>query len=63
MRIGVAQTRPVKGDIRRNIAGHKALIRLAADYGADAIIFPELSSQAINLSSPRNWRSPLMISR
>jgi predicted amidohydrolase len=43
MRIGVAQTRPVKGDIRRNIAGHKALIRLAADYGADAIIFPELS--------------------
>ncbi len=43
MRIGVAQTRPVKGDIRRNIAGHKALIKLAADQSADSIIFPELS--------------------
>ena len=43
MRIGVAQTRPTRGDIRRNIASHKAWINLAADHRAEAIIFPELS--------------------
>lgn len=43
MKIGVAQTRPVKGDIPRNIAGHKKLIDLAVTSGAGMIIFPELS--------------------
>lgn len=43
MRIAVAQTRPVKGDISANIDTHKRLIELAVSYKADAIFFPELS--------------------
>ena len=43
MKIGVAQTRPVKGDIPRNIANHQMLIDLAVSDGVDLIIFPELS--------------------
>lgn len=43
MRICVAQTRPVKGDIQRNIAQHKKLIDVAVANGADTLIFPELS--------------------
>jgi len=43
MKICVAQTRPVKGDIQSNIERHKKLINLAVSNGADAIIFPELS--------------------
>jgi predicted amidohydrolase len=43
MKICVAQTRPFKGDIQKNIAAHKNLINIAVSYGADCIIFPELS--------------------
>lgn len=43
MKICLAQTRSVKGDIQRNIAGHKKLINLAVAGGADLIVFPELS--------------------
>lgn len=43
MRIGVAQTRPVKGDIRRNVEGHKGFVDLAVSAGTDALFFPELS--------------------
>lgn len=43
MKIGVAQTRPVKGDIGRNIHQHKILIEQAAIAGAELLIFPELS--------------------
>ena len=43
MKICVAQTRPVKGDIQSNIGHHKKLINLAVFHGADIIIFPELS--------------------
>jgi predicted amidohydrolase len=43
MKISVAQTRPVKGDIQSNIDNHKKLIDLAVSCGADVIIFPELS--------------------
>jgi predicted amidohydrolase len=41
MKLCVAQTRPVTGDIRANIQRHIALIELAR--GADVILFPELS--------------------
>jgi predicted amidohydrolase len=41
MKLCVAQTRPVKGDIPANIKRHMALIELAR--GADVILFPELS--------------------
>lgn len=43
MRICVAQTRPVTGDISTNIDKHKKLIDLAAANGADLVVFPELS--------------------
>lgn len=43
MKICVAQTKPVPGDISSNIENHKNLIQLAVDNGADMIIFPELS--------------------
>lgn len=43
MKICVAQTRPIKGDIQSNIHQHKKLIDLAVSNGADTIIFPELS--------------------
>lgn len=43
MKIAVAQTRPIKGDISANIDTHKKLIDLAIFYKADTIFFPELS--------------------
>lgn len=43
MKLCVAQTRPVKGDIPQNIDNHKAFINRAVSLGADTIIFPELS--------------------
>lgn len=43
MRICVAQTKAVKGDIQSNIGNHKKLVDLAVSNGADTIIFPELS--------------------
>ncbi|HEV7780309.1 MAG TPA: carbon-nitrogen hydrolase family protein [Chitinophagaceae bacterium] len=43
MKLCVAQTKPFKGDIEKNIAVHKELINLAITNGAEMIIFPELS--------------------
>lgn len=43
MKICVAQTKPVKGDVAKNIDDHVRLINLAIEKGADTIIFPELS--------------------
>ena len=43
MKICVAQTKPIAGDIQSNIDGHKKLLDLIIAYGADIIIFPELS--------------------
>ena len=43
MKICVAQTRPVKADIQRNVERHSVAVDLAASCGADTIIFPELS--------------------
>lgn len=43
MRISIAQTRPIKGDIVANIETHKKFTNLAVSYKADAIFFPELS--------------------
>lgn len=43
MKIGVAQTRPVKGDVLQNIEGHVRLIDLASECGAEILVFPELS--------------------
>ena len=43
MRIGVAQTRPIKGDIQSNIHKHKKLIDIATSDSPEILIFPELS--------------------
>jgi predicted amidohydrolase len=43
MKIAVAQTKPVTGNIESNIKNHITLANLAASNGADIIIFPELS--------------------
>jgi predicted amidohydrolase len=43
MKICVAQTKSVKGDIATNIIHHKKLIGLAVAADADMIFFPELS--------------------
>ena len=43
MKICLAQTGPIKGDIESNIDNHKKIIDLALSNGADMIVFPELS--------------------
>lgn len=43
MKICVAQTKPVTGNIEANINNHKQFIIHAVTYGADTIVFPELS--------------------
>ena len=43
MKICIAQTTPIKGDIQKNIENHKKLIELSIKNNADLIIFPELS--------------------
>lgn len=43
MKICIAQTEPIKGDIPKNIENHIKLVSLAIEKNADIIIFPELS--------------------
>lgn len=43
MKICIAQTKPVKGNISKNIENHKILIEKAVSKGVDIIVFPELS--------------------
>lgn len=43
MKICIAQTRPVKGDIQANIEDHKRFINLAVSAQAELVVFPELS--------------------
>jgi predicted amidohydrolase len=43
MKICIAQTKPIKGNISANIEVHKIFIELALTLNAEAIFFPELS--------------------
>jgi predicted amidohydrolase len=43
MKIGLAQTRPVKGNISQNIDNHVIMIDAGINNGTEAIFFPELS--------------------
>jgi predicted amidohydrolase len=43
MKIAVAQTRSVRGDVDTNITSHQKLIDQAASLGVSLVIFPELS--------------------
>jgi predicted amidohydrolase len=41
--LAAAQTVPARGDVSTNIAQHVRLARVAADAGAEVVVFPELS--------------------
>ncbi len=43
MKICIAQTKPIKGNVSANIEVHKSFIDLALKYNAEAIFLPELS--------------------
>jgi predicted amidohydrolase len=43
MKIGIVQTRPVKGDIAANLADHQRWVGLAVERGVGLLVFPELS--------------------
>lgn len=43
MKICIAQTEPIKGNVAANIEAHKKFIELALALNAEAIFFPELS--------------------
>ena len=43
MKICIAQTKPIKGNISANIEAHKKFIEIALTLNAEAIFFPELS--------------------
>jgi len=43
MKICIAQTKPIKGNVSANIEAHKKFIELALILNAEAIFFPELS--------------------
>jgi predicted amidohydrolase len=43
VKIAIAQTKPVKGDVQKNIQSHINFINLAAERNASLIVFPELS--------------------
>lgn len=43
MKICIAQTKPIKGNISANIEAHLKLIKLGLTLNTDAIFFPELS--------------------
>lgn len=43
MKICIAQTEPIKGNVAANIEAHKRFIELALTLHAEAIFFPELS--------------------
>jgi predicted amidohydrolase len=41
--IAVAQTIPIRGDVEANVEHHLYLTRIAAEAGAQVVVFPELS--------------------
>ena len=43
MKICVAQSKAINGDIEKNIQQHLKVIDRAISYGVDVIVFPELS--------------------
>ena len=52
MKICIAQTKPIKGNVSANIEAHKKFIELALLLNTDAIFFPELS-----LTAPKTYAS------
>jgi predicted amidohydrolase len=43
MKVSIAQTKPIKGNIEENLKNHLKFIEKATEKGADIIVFPELS--------------------
>lgn len=52
--IAVAQTCPVRGDVGANIDEHLRLLGIAADEGAQVVVFPELSLTGYELDLARD---------
>jgi predicted amidohydrolase len=46
MKIGIVQTRPVRGDVAANLADHQRWAGVAVQRGVDLLVFPELSVTA-----------------
>ena len=43
MKVSIAQTKPIKGNIEKNLENHLKFIEKATQKQADIIVFPELS--------------------
>ena len=52
--IAVAQTCPVKGDVKTNVDEHVRLTKIAASNGAQLVVFPELSLTGYELNLARD---------
>lgn len=52
--IVAAQTAAVRGEMDENIARHLRLVRAAASFGADLVVFPELSLTGYELDVARD---------
>ena len=46
MKIGIVQTRPVRGNVAANLADHQQWASLAVERAVDLLVFPELSITA-----------------
>jgi predicted amidohydrolase len=53
MTIAVAQTIPVRGDVDQNLEQHIRLVQIAAEEGAQVLVFPELSLTGYELDLAR----------
>jgi len=52
--LAAAQTVPVRGDVEANLAEHLRLARVAAEEGAEVLVFPELSLTGYELDLARD---------
>lgn len=60
--IAVAQTCPIKGDVKANLDEHVRLTQIAAAEGAQIVVFPELSltggaGVAVVTETQQGWRA------
>lgn len=63
MKIALAQTQPITGDINANILAHEHFILQAVAQGADAIVFSELSLTGYEPTLANSWALQLQDER
>ena len=61
MKICIAQTRPVKGDIDKNITSHIKFVERAADLNASAIFFLNFLLPVMNVNLQKMLQPQRMI--